>query len=47
VGIENGEIRPVISALYQLEEIGRAHADFLTKQHIDRLVLIPPAVTAI
>jgi len=40
--IERGEIRPVVSATYSLEEIGRAQEDFLTKRHVGKLVMVPP-----
>ena len=43
--IERDEIRPVVSTIYPLEDIARAQADFLTKQHVGKLVLIPPPVT--
>ncbi|WP_333814994.1 alcohol dehydrogenase family protein [Tabrizicola sp.] len=43
--IEAGEIRPVVARTYPLAEIARAQADFLTKAHTGKLVLIPPKVS--
>ncbi len=40
--IENNEIRPVVARTYPLHEIVRAQTDFLAKNHIGKLVLIPP-----
>lgn len=40
--IERGEIRPVVDQAYPLAEIARAQEVFLTKQHVGKLVLIPP-----
>ena len=42
--IERDEIRPVVAKSYPLSEIVTAQQDFLRKQHIGKLVLIPPAV---
>jgi NADPH:quinone reductase-like Zn-dependent oxidoreductase len=42
--VERNEIRPVVSNTYPLAEIARAQKDFLSKNHIGKLVLIPPAV---
>ena len=44
--IEAGEIRPVVARTYPLAEIAQAQADFLSKKHTGKLVLIPPPVTA-
>lgn len=44
--IEAGEIRPVVARTYPLSEIAQAQADFLSKKHTGKLVLIPPQVTA-
>lgn len=44
--IEAGEIRPVVARTYPLAEIAQAQADFLTKAHTGKLVLIPPKVSA-
>lgn len=41
--IERGEIRPVVHATYPLAEIGEAQVDFLKKDFVGKLVLIPPA----
>ncbi len=41
--IERGEIRPVVAATYPLARIADAQRDFLEKQHVGKLVLIPPA----
>ena len=40
--IERGEIKPVVERTYPLSEIAKAQEDFLTKQHVGKLVLIPP-----
>jgi NADPH:quinone reductase-like Zn-dependent oxidoreductase len=43
--IERGEVRPVVSRTYPLSEIVRAQEDFLRKEHVGKLVLIPPGPT--
>lgn len=43
--IEAGEIRPAVARTYPLSHIAAAQADFLTKAHTGKLVLIPPKVT--
>ena len=43
--IERGEVRPVVSRTYRLCEIARAQEDFLRKEHVGKLVLIPPSTT--
>ena len=43
--IEAGEIRPTVARTYPLSEIAAAQADFLTKSHTGKLVLLPPKVT--
>jgi NADPH:quinone reductase-like Zn-dependent oxidoreductase len=40
--IEAGEIRPTVARTYPLAEIAQAQADFLSKSHTGKLVLIPP-----
>lgn len=40
--IEAGEIRPVVARTYPLDRIAEAQADFLSKRHTGKLVLIPP-----
>lgn len=40
--VERGEVRPVVSRTYRLDEIARAQQDFLKKDHIGKLVLVPP-----
>jgi NADPH:quinone reductase-like Zn-dependent oxidoreductase len=42
--IERGEVRPVVSRTYPLSEIVRAQEDFLRKEHVGKLVLIPPSL---
>jgi NADPH:quinone reductase-like Zn-dependent oxidoreductase len=44
--IERDEFRPVVSRVYPLAEIATAQADFLSKAHIGKLVLVPERVTA-
>jgi NADPH:quinone reductase-like Zn-dependent oxidoreductase len=40
--IEQGEVRPLVSATYPLECIAEAQADFLTKRHTGKIVLRVP-----
>jgi len=40
--IENGEIRPLVSKTYPLQQIAAAQTDFLAKKFTGKLVLIPP-----
>ena len=40
--VERGEVRPVVARTYRLEEIARAQEDFLKKDHVGKLVLVPP-----
>lgn len=40
--IERGEIRPLLHATYPLERIAQAQQDFIAKNHIGNLVLLPP-----
>ncbi|AEM84140.1 alcohol dehydrogenase family protein [Streptomyces violaceusniger] len=40
--IERGEVRPVVSRTYHLKDIARAQEEFLSKQHLGKLVLVPP-----
>jgi NADPH:quinone reductase-like Zn-dependent oxidoreductase len=42
--VERGEVRPVVARTYRLDEIARAQADFLKKEHVGKLVLVPPPV---
>ena len=42
--IERGEIKPVVERTYPLNQIAKAQKGFLTKQHIGKLVLIPPQI---
>ena len=42
--IEAGEIRPVVAKTYPLSQIAQAQADFMSKKHTGKLVLIPPQV---
>lgn len=44
--IEHDEFRPVVSRVYPLAEIARAQADFLSKAHTGKLVLVPERVKA-
>lgn len=41
--IERGEIRPLVSKTFPLEEIALAQEEFLAKKFTGKLVLIPPA----
>jgi NADPH:quinone reductase-like Zn-dependent oxidoreductase len=39
--IERGELRPLVHAVYPLAEIARAQADFMAKDFVGKLVLVP------
>ncbi|MCF1595856.1 alcohol dehydrogenase family protein [Streptomyces muensis] len=41
--VERGEVRPVVSRTYPLKDIARAQEEFLSKQHLGKLVLVPPS----
>jgi NADPH:quinone reductase-like Zn-dependent oxidoreductase len=41
--LERGDLVPLVSAVYPLDRIARAQQDFESKQHIGKLVLLPPA----
>jgi NADPH:quinone reductase-like Zn-dependent oxidoreductase len=41
--IERGEIRPLVAGTYPLADIAGAQRDFLAKNFVGKLVLIPPA----
>ena len=41
--IEAGEIRPLVSKTYPLDQIHQAQRDFLAKKFVGKLVLVPPA----
>ena len=40
--VRAGEVRPRISATYPLRDIARAQAEFQTKTHAGKLILLPP-----
>ena len=42
--VERAEVAPVVSRTYPLAEIARAQEDFLRKDHVGKLVLVPPSV---
>ena len=42
--IERGEIRPLLEKTFPLERIADAQREFLKKQHVGNIVLIPPEV---
>lgn len=42
--VERGEVAPVVSRTYPLDQFARAQEDFLGKDHVGKLVLVPPAV---
>lgn len=44
--IEAGEIRPVVARSYPLADIAPAQRDFVDKNHVGKLVLVPPDATA-
>ena len=46
--IERGEIRPLVATTYALRDMAAAQQDFLTKQHVGKIVLsVAPASPAI
>lgn len=42
--IERGAIRPMVARSFALDQIADAQREFVRKQHVGKLVLIPPAV---
>jgi NADPH:quinone reductase-like Zn-dependent oxidoreductase len=40
--IERGEVKPIIARQYPLSDIATAQAEFLSKKHVGKIVLIPP-----
>ncbi len=42
--IEHGEIRPLLAGVFPLEKIAVAQQEFSQKQHVGKLVLVPPQV---
>ncbi len=44
--IERGEIRPIVAKQFPLHDIVTAQEEFLSKKHVGKIVLIPPAVGA-
>lgn len=42
--IERSEIKPIVAKQYSLQDIAVAQAEFLSKKHIGKIVLIPPEV---
>ena len=40
--VQNNEIQPLVEHTRPLQEIGRAQTEFLEKQHVGKIVLIPP-----
>ncbi|RVU86472.1 alcohol dehydrogenase [Leucothrix sargassi] len=43
--IERGEIKPLLSKTFALEDIAQAQQEFTEKKHVGKFVLIPPALT--
>ncbi|WP_246849582.1 alcohol dehydrogenase family protein [Rubellimicrobium arenae] len=43
--VEAGAVRPVVARTYPLDRLAEAQADFLSKAHTGKLVLIPPTGT--
>ena len=41
--IERGELRPLVAGTFPLAEIAAAQREFLAKEHVGNLVMIPPA----
>lgn len=44
--VERGEVRPLVAQTYPLADIARAQEEFLRKQHVGKLVLVPPSAPA-
>ena len=44
--LERGELVPLVSATYPLEQIAQAQRDFEAKRHVGKLVLVPPTLTS-
>lgn len=42
--LQRGEVRPLVSRQYALSEIVAAQKDFLSKQRVGKIILIPPPV---
>jgi len=42
--IERSEIRPSVAATFPLADIATAQAEFLTKRHVGKIVLVPPPI---
>ncbi len=42
--LERGEIKPVVAREYPLRDIVAAQAEFLSKKHVGKIVLIPPGI---
>jgi NADPH:quinone reductase-like Zn-dependent oxidoreductase len=42
--IERGEIKPIVAKQYPLRDIAIAQEEFLSKKHVGKIVLIPPAI---
>lgn len=40
--IEREEIRPIVNTVYPLDQIVEAQQAFLSKQHVSKIVLVPP-----
>ncbi len=44
--IERGEVKPIIAGQYPLSDIANAQAEFLSKKHVGKIVLVPPPALA-
>ncbi len=42
--VEKNEIRALVAKTYSLTDIVKAQQDFMTKEHVGKLVLVPPAL---
>ncbi len=42
--LEMGEIKPVVARQYPLRDIALAQEEFLSKRHVGKIVLVPPAI---
>ena len=42
--LERGEIHPLVSREYALQDIAAAQEDFLSKRHVGKIILVPPVL---
>ena len=44
--IEEGKIRPLVGGVYRLSDFHRAQTDFMAKDFVGKLVVVPDSKTA-